>query len=103
LPGTSGFVAEFLVFMGTFITRPVIAAVATLGIVVTSIYVLRLLRRVFFGQLKPEFAHMEDARTTEWVPLTALCAVIVAVGIWPYPIIQIISSAVQPVVSLLPK
>jgi len=101
LPGTGGFIAEFLVFMGTFADKPWIAAFACLGIVITSIYVLRLLRRVFFGKLDPHFEHMGDARTTEWVALTVTCLVILAVGIYPYPIIQIISSSVQPIVGLL--
>jgi len=101
LPGTGGFIAEFLVFMGTFAAKPWIAAFACLGIVVTSIYVLRLLRRVFFGKMDPHYEHMGDARTTEWVALTVTSAVILAIGIYPYPIIQIISSSVQPIVSLL--
>jgi NADH-quinone oxidoreductase subunit M len=101
LPGTGGFVAEFLVFMGTFMTKPWVAAFACLGIVITSIYVLRLLRRVFFGALNPHLAHMEDAKSTEWVALAVNCAVIIAVGVWPKPIIDLISSAVQPVVGML--
>ena len=101
LPGTGGFIAEFLVFMGTFLTKPWIAAFACLGIVITSIYVLRLLRRVFFGKLNEHFAHMEDARTTEWVALGVTCMVILTIGIWPGPMIAVISSAVQPVVGLL--
>jgi NADH-quinone oxidoreductase subunit M len=101
LPGTGGFIAEFLVFMGTFGSKPWVAAFACLGIVITSIYVLRLLRRVFFGKMNPQYEHMGDARTTEWVALAVTSAVILAVGIYPYPIIQIISSSVQPVVGLL--
>ncbi len=101
LPGTGGFIAEFMIFMGTFMSKPWIAAFGTLGIVITSIYVLRLLRRVFFGQLNPHLVDMPDAKTTEWVALTVTCVVIVAVGVYPYPIIQLISSAVQPVVGLM--
>ena len=101
LPGTGGFIAEFLVFMGSFTSKPWLAGFACLGIVITSIYVLRLLRRVFFGPLNTHLAHMGDARTTEWVALAVTCVVILALGIWPYPIIQIISSAVQPVVGLM--
>ncbi|MHB9133052.1 MAG: complex I subunit 4 family protein [Armatimonadota bacterium] len=101
LPGTGGFIAEFLVYMGTFMVKPWVAIFASLGIVITSIYVLRLLRRVFFGQLNPHLAQMTDARTTEWVALVVTCVVIVAVGIWPYPMIEVIRSAVQPVVGML--
>ena len=101
LPGTGGFIAEFLVYMGTFMSKPIIASIACLGIIVTSIYVLRLLRRVFFGQLNPKLANMADARTTEWVALAITCCVIVAVGVMPKPMIDIISSAVQPVVNII--
>jgi NADH-quinone oxidoreductase subunit M len=101
LPGTGGFVAEFLVFMGAFVTKPLVAVFAALGIVITSVYVLRLLRSVFFGPLNTKLAAMADARTTEWVALGVTCVVILAVGVWPYPIIEIISSAVQPVVGLV--
>ena len=101
LPGTGGFVAEFLVFMGSFTSKPWLAGFACLGIVITSIYVLRLLRRVFFGQMNAHFAHMEDARTTEWVALAFTSLVIITLGVYPGPIIQIISSAVQPVVGML--
>lgn len=109
LPGTGGFIAEFLVFMGTFHANTnfpgmmFIAAFACLGIVVTSIYVLRLLKRVFFGVMHPKYAHMEDAKTTEWVALAVNGLVILAVGIWPMPIIQLITAAVSPVVQMLPK
>jgi NADH-quinone oxidoreductase subunit M len=101
LPGTGGFIAEFLVYMGTFTINPLVAAFGCFGIVITSIYVMRLLRRVFFGELKPEFAHMGDATKTEWVALVATSVVILAVGIWPGPMIQVISSSVQPLVGML--
>jgi NADH-quinone oxidoreductase subunit M len=109
LPGTGGFIAEFLVFIGTFLAGASkhwymipVTAVACLGIVVTSIYVLRLLKRVFFGTMdETKYAHMEDARTTEWVALAVNGLVIIAVGLWPFPIMEIIRSAVVPVVGLL--
>ncbi|HEX2948838.1 MAG TPA: NADH-quinone oxidoreductase subunit M [Armatimonadota bacterium] len=101
LPGTGGFIAEFLVYMGTFLVKPWIAAIACTGILITSIYVLRLLRRVFFGQLNPKLAHLEDAKTTEWVALALTSCVIISVGVWPKPMIDIISSSVQPVVNLI--
>jgi NADH-quinone oxidoreductase subunit M len=109
LPGTGGFIAEFLVFMGTFLANAnfpgmmFVSAFACLGIVITSVYVLRLLKRVFFGVMHPKYAHMEDAKTTEWVALTMNSLVIVAVGLWPMPIIQLITSAVVPVLGIISK
>ena len=101
LPGTGGFIAEFLVYMGAFMTKPLLAVIACTGILITSIYVLRLLKRVFFGQLNPHLADMKDAKTTEWVALVMTGAVIIAIGVWPAPIIDVISSAVQPVVHIV--
>jgi len=80
-----------------------VAAFACFGIVITSIYVLRLLKRVFFGVMHPKYAHMEDAKTTEWVALAMNAAVIIAVGIWPKPIIELISSAVTPLLTIISK
>lgn len=101
LPGTGGFIAEFLVYMGTFMTKPVLAVIACSGILITSIYILRLLKRVFFGELNPLLEKMGDAKTTEWVALVITCAVIIVIGVWPAPLVDIISSAVQPVVHLV--
>lgn len=103
LPGTGGFIAEFLVYMGTFMVNPWVAVFACLGIVVTSVYILRLLMRVFFGQMDEKYAHIGDARTTEWVTLALTCSVILIVGVWPKPMIDVISSAVQPLVGIIGK
>ena len=82
-------------------TKPVLAAIACSGILITSIYILRLLKRVFFGELNPQLANMSDAKTTEWVALVLTGAVIIIIGVWPAPMVAVISSAVQPVVHLL--
>ena len=99
LPGMSGFVAEFLVFVGSFATMPLLTAIAAAGIVVTAGYILWMIQRVFFGPLVPKWAHLDDARGLEAVPLVCLMVVVILVGVYPGIITGIISSGVAPVVA----
>ncbi|MCL5960950.1 MAG: NADH-quinone oxidoreductase subunit M [Chloroflexi bacterium] len=97
LPGMSGFVAEFLVFVGSFATMPWLTALAAAGIVITAGYILWMIQRVFFGPLVPKWAHLEDARGLEVVPLFTLMIVVILVGVYPGIITGIINSGVAPV------
>jgi len=96
LPGMSGFVAEFLVFVGSFSVFQIPTILAVIGIVVTAGYILWMLQRAFFGPLKPEFAHVEDGRSWELVPLFTLMAAILLVGLYPAILTDLISSGVAP-------
>ena len=112
LPGTSGFVAEVLVFLGAFRAHwqeyavlgvplfPVLAVVAVAAIVVTATYVLRLLQRVFHGPLdEAAYGEVPDARTTEWVTLVVLGGLLVLFGVYPAPLLELISGSAR---ALLP-
>ena len=94
LPGLSGFVAEFLVFAGTFRTYPLLGAMAILGAAITAVYILRLLAKVFSGPLAPQWEHLTDASASEKGAMAALVLVLVVVGVWPWPIIRLIDSGV---------
>ncbi len=82
LPGLSGFVAEFLVFLGAFVSQhPWWAVPAILGALLTSIYVLRAARRIFFG---PAGEHVyEDAQGSEVVSIVCLVATLIFLGVFP--------------------
>jgi NADH-quinone oxidoreductase subunit M len=95
LPLTSGFVAESLVFFGTFKPYPVVTAVAITGIVITAVYVLRLVQRVFLGDTPEQWKGLTDARKTEWVALGSLTALLVIVGIFPSPLIDLINEGLR--------
>ncbi|MCX7799577.1 MAG: NADH-quinone oxidoreductase subunit M [Fimbriimonadales bacterium] len=95
LPGTSGFVAETLVFLGTFARYPVIVAVAVTGVVITAVYVLRVVQKVFLGPLGEAWSELPDARSTEWVALVSLAALLVAVGVWPMPLVNLINHGLR--------
>jgi NADH-quinone oxidoreductase subunit M len=85
LPGTAGFVAEFLVFLGAWESNHAMWMLpAVLGAFFTAIYVLRAARMIFWGPSKTEqFPHLSDARGPEWVALILLGSSIVLFGVWP--------------------
>ncbi len=87
LPGMSGFVSEFLAFLGLFETMPVLAIVGALGIIITAVYVLRGVLAITYGQLPEKFQEdgtvLRDARLTEAIPMIVLTAFIVLLGIYP--------------------
>jgi NADH-quinone oxidoreductase subunit M len=95
LPGTSGFVAELLVFLGTWRVYPVLALIAIFGIVVTALYVLRVLQKIFHGPLDDKYRDLPDARTTEWVAISVLSAVLLLFGVLPGPMTELISAGLQ--------
>jgi NADH-quinone oxidoreductase subunit M len=83
LPGLSGFISEFLAFLGLFGSMPVVTAVGALGIIMTAVYVLRGVMRITFGQTSDRFAQMKDARLIEAIPMITLVAFIVLLGVYP--------------------
>jgi NADH-quinone oxidoreductase subunit M len=102
LPGLSGFVAEFQVFLGAWRSHNrwwLIPAV--LGAFITAVYVLRVLKIIFWGPFKEEdYPHLEDGKGPEWVALAILSGVIIVLGILPFIILNPIDVSV---VSLLEK
>ncbi len=85
LPGTAGFVSEFLVFLGAWQSGHYFWAIpAVLGAFVTAIYVLKATRAIFWGPGPAEgFHELTDARRTEWGALLLLGAGLVVLGVWP--------------------
>ena len=95
LPGLSGFVAEFLVFMGTFRTYLPLAVLAVIGAAITAVYILRLLAKAFFGPISPEWEHIGDASRIEIGATGMLVFVLVFVGVWPLPLMNVINAGVN--------
>ena len=91
LPATSGFVAEFLCFYGMWLKFPVLALLSVVGIVLTAIYVMRMLQKIFLGPFREEeYPKLSDARTTEWVAISALGIALLVIGIYPRPLVDLI-------------
>ena len=106
LPTTSGFAAEFLVFVGSFSSTvvPGIQAytiLGVLGVVVTAGYILWMLQRVFYGPPLEQYNGTADADILERVYMFALVAVIMLVGIYPAILTDVIKLGISPVVTLL--
>jgi NADH-quinone oxidoreductase subunit M len=102
MPGFSGFIAEFPIFMGVWRTQPWIAIVAVVSIVVTAAYIIRIIGRVFFGSLPEEFSgHVHDVRVLDKVALVFLSAILITVGVFPSIMVPLVSSGVDNVLRLL--
>ena len=102
MPGFSGFIAEFPIFMGLWGKTPWIAIVAALSIVITASYIIRIIGNVFFGSLPEEFeGHVHDVTTLDKVALVFLSAVLVIVGIYPRIMVPMVESGVKYVLGLL--
>lgn len=104
LPGMSGFISEFLAFMGLFNTYPQVAAVGVLGIILTAAYLLRAVMGTTFGPAKEEWADLTDARGFEVIPVVILLGLIILIGVYPSILNQTINVSVENLVySLLAR
>ncbi|MBW7475034.1 NADH-quinone oxidoreductase subunit M [Paenibacillus oenotherae] len=83
LPGLSGFIGEFLSLLGLFESMRILTAVAVLGVILTAVYVLRSVLAITFGPMQEKYVALRDARLIEAVPMIALVAFIVLIGIFP--------------------
>jgi len=103
LPGMSGFVAEFLVFIGAFPVWQLATIIGAFGIVITAGYLLWMLQRVFFGPISQKWAdaHLTDASPLEVFYVAAMVAVIIGVGVFPSILTDVIKTGVMPMVARL--
>ncbi len=89
LPGTNGFVGEFLVLVGSFRTYPVLATIATTGVIFAAAYLLWALQRILFNPLdKTENTHLPDLNRRELALLAPLVAAIIWLGVYPQPVLR---------------
>jgi NADH-quinone oxidoreductase subunit M len=100
LPGTSGFVGEFLTLIGTFKTSIPTATVATLGVILSAAYALWLYRKVVFGVFdKPSLAGIKDLTLREVVILAPLVILTILFGVYPKPVLDMSAASVQQLVT----
>ncbi|MBM6616732.1 NADH-quinone oxidoreductase subunit M [Bacillus suaedaesalsae] len=83
LPGMSGFVSEFMAFLGLFKEMPIIAAIGTIGIIMTAVYLLRAVLSMTFGPLNEKMTEVTDMKKVELVPVLVLVGLIVLIGVYP--------------------
>jgi NADH-quinone oxidoreductase subunit M len=94
LPGTSGFVGEFLSLIGTFRANIPVATLATLGVILSAAYALWLYRKIIFGTLKPAVASIRDIGWREAVIFVPLVVLTILLGVAPKPVLDISAASV---------
>lgn len=100
LPGTSGFVGEFLVLLGAFKTNSWLAFFATTGVILSAAYALWLYRRVIFGNLdKESLKSILDLSTREKVILYPLIILVIFFGVYPMPVFDVTEASVQALIN----
>jgi NADH-quinone oxidoreductase subunit M len=99
LPGTSGFIGEFMTLLGTFKISIPTATLATTGVILSAAYALWLYRKVIFGVLKPSLASIKDLTLRECLTLMPLVALTILFGIYPKPVLEMSAASVQQLVN----
>ncbi len=95
LPGLSTFVSEFLVLIGTFTKYEAAAVLATIGIILAAIYILWMYQRTMHGPASAEVAAMPDLGARELWAVGPLIALIIVLGVYPQPVLNVINPAVH--------
>ncbi|HEY5764408.1 MAG TPA: NADH-quinone oxidoreductase subunit M [Candidatus Deferrimicrobiaceae bacterium] len=101
LPGFSGFVAEAMVFIGSFPVFRTIVLVAASGIIIVAAFHLWALQRVFLGPLNPKYAQLEEINTREIFCLAPLAAIALFLGVYPMPILNLMSTSLGRLVDVV--
>jgi len=96
LPGTSGFVGEFLILIGAFQKNILVAVLASLGVILVAAYMLWLYKKVIFGKItNPEIKEIQDLNKTEIYIFSSLVLVILFFGIYPEPLLNTINISIN--------
>ena len=93
LPGLSSFVSEFLVLVGTYTRYPVAAVIATFGIVLAALYILIPVQKALHGPTTPGNENLSDLNLREKIAIAPVIAIIVALGFYPSPLLNVINPA----------
>ena len=100
LPGTSGFVGEFLVIIASFRASFWYSLLAAVTLVLGAAYTLWLVKRVIFGPVtSPRVAALQDLNGREYVVLTALALAVLVVGVWPAPLLKVMQPSIHHLLS----
>ncbi|TVQ37753.1 MAG: NADH-quinone oxidoreductase subunit M [Wenzhouxiangella sp.] len=96
LPGTSGFVGEFMVILAAFHANFWFAFVAATTLLLGAAYSLWLVKRVFYGEVgNSAVAALKDLTGREWTLMVTLAVLVLGVGIWPFPLLHMMEASVQ--------
>lgn len=95
LPGTNGFIGEFLLLMGVYNYRIWAAAIAGLTIIFGAVYMLRMYQNIMLGETNSLTITFTDIKGTEKLVLYTICALIIVLGVYPKPILHLTEASVQ--------
>jgi len=96
LPGTSGFIGEFLALLGTFETHPALGVLAATGVIFAAYYMLPMVQRIFFNPLdREENRKIEDLSRREITILAPMLALMIWIGVYPTPFLQRMEPSVR--------
>ncbi len=102
LPGTSGFVGEFMVILAAFQANPLIGFLAALTLVIGAGYTLWLTKRVIWGEVgNAHVAELADINMREWIVLGVFAAGVLVLGVWPKPLTDLMEPAIAQLASQL--
>jgi len=99
LPGLSSFVSEFLVLVGTYTRYPVAAVIGTLGIVLAALYILIPTQKMLHGPTTPGNENLTDLNLREKIAIAPVILVIVLMGFYPKPVLDLINPTSEQVVT----
>lgn len=96
LPGTSGFVGEFMVILAAFQQNFWVATLAALTLIIGAAYTLWLVKRVIFGEVANDHVRqLQDINAREWVVMATLAFFVLLIGIWPEPLVHVMQASVE--------
>ncbi len=101
LPGTTGFIGEFLILLGTFKVNFLVATIASIGVILGAAYMLWLYKRIIFGEISnSQVNKLVDLNKSELVILTVLAFVSIVFGFYPDPLLGTTSTSVEVLINL---
>jgi NADH-quinone oxidoreductase subunit M len=96
LPGTSGFVGEFMVILASFQANFWYAFLAALTLILGAAYTLWMVKRVFYGAIANENVRaLQDINSRELTIMTVLAVAVLVLGLWPAPVIEVMHTSVE--------
>ncbi|HNA54051.1 MAG TPA: NADH-quinone oxidoreductase subunit M [Anaerolineales bacterium] len=102
MPGFSGFVAEFPIFMGVWGRQWLVAVIASISIVITAAYIMINIRKVFFSEMPENLhGHIGDVTMLDKIAITTLCLFMIVIGMFPAVMVPMVEKGVENVLRLL--
>jgi NADH-quinone oxidoreductase subunit M len=102
MPGFSGFIAEFPIFMGVWEEQWLVAVIASISIIITAAYIMINIRKVFFSPMPEKLeGHVGDVTVLDKVAITTLCLLMIIIGVFPAVMVPMVERGVENILRLL--